>query len=304
MTSSLETAFERSLLQEGVRKDGRKLNQFRKLELAFGSRYGHVEVRLGNTWLAVQASATVTKPRPQRPFEGLFHISTDVSSMASPKFENGRQATEEEVMVSRMIEKAIRRSGALDLESLCIVAGHKCWMIRVDCHYLNYDGGLVDASCIGVAAALKHFRRPDTSIDGDRVIIHTAEERPPVPLSVLYVPVCVTWSFFEFVSTEDDSDGKGDDNEDKRVLALVDATASEQDIRQGEMTLTITKDRDLCQITKAGGPSLQPTAFTEYIDAAHLVAQQWTEQLHREIRHDFEVRNRGNVGLDLALNLR
>lgn len=36
--------------------------------------------------------------------------------------------TDEEVLVSRLIEKAMRRSRALDTEGLCIVAGEKVWM--------------------------------------------------------------------------------------------------------------------------------------------------------------------------------
>lgn len=62
--------------------------------------------------------------------------------MACPTFEAGRyedkqfiycvllisicySRSEEEVLVSRIIEKALRRSRAIDTEGLCIVAGEK-----------------------------------------------------------------------------------------------------------------------------------------------------------------------------------
>lgn len=171
-SSNIEQDFLRQVLAEGLRPDQRSFNDAREIEFNFGAEYGNVEVKLGKTRLVVQISASVKAPRSTAPFEGLFHITTDLSSMAHPKFENGTSNGVEKIMVSRMIEKSIIRSNALDLESLCIVAGKRCWMIRADVHYLNYDGGLVDASCAGVIAALLHFRLPDTSIDGENVIIH------------------------------------------------------------------------------------------------------------------------------------
>ena len=81
------------------------------------------------------------------------------------------RSSEDEIKVSRLIEKAIRRARALDLESLCIVAGQSCWSIRADVHFINHDGGLVDASCIGVIAALQHFKKPDFTIQGEEVIV-------------------------------------------------------------------------------------------------------------------------------------
>lgn len=281
--SSIEQSFVQNLLEEQKRVSGRRLDESRKLELAFGGPYGHVEVKMGRTRLVVQVSAQVAKPRDDRPFEGLFHITTDVSSMASPRFENGRQTTDE-LMVTRLIEKAIRRSNALDLESLCIAAGQSCWMVRADVHYLEYDGGFVDASCIGVIAGLLHFRRPDTSIDGSRTIVHSIDERPPVPLSVLHVPICVSWSFFE------------------KDIIVVDADEAEQDLRLGSMTLTINKDRDICQLTKAGKIPLTAAQILECSEQAHKRAREITDLIYDKLKTDFEQRNRGNLGFDPAQN--
>lgn len=36
-----------------------------------------------------------------------------------------RAASEEEVMINRMLDKVLRRSDAIDKESLCILAGHR-----------------------------------------------------------------------------------------------------------------------------------------------------------------------------------
>lgn len=156
--------------------------------------------------------------------------------------------TEQEVLLARLIEKAIRLSNAIDTEALCIVAGERCWHVRCDVHILSHDGGLVDASCIAVVVAIQHFRRPDVTVAGKHITVHTATERPPIPLSILHVPLCMTFSYF--------LDG---------MITLVDATLQEEMVRVGAMTITLNKFGEVCQIVKTGG---QPVEAVAVIDAA------------------------------------
>lgn len=79
--------------------------------------------------------------------------------------------SEEEVLISRIVEKALRRSRAIDTEGLCIVAGEKVWQIRVDILFLDHDGNLVDCASIAAITALLHFRRPDVTVSGEEVTI-------------------------------------------------------------------------------------------------------------------------------------
>lgn len=117
-----------------------------------------------------QVSASVVKPYEDSPFEGIFTISTEFSPMASSSFEPARVGPYE-LILSRTLDNTIRRARALDLESLCILAKKLVWSIRVDVHFLDHDGGLVDASCVAVIAALQNFRRPDIEIRGEEVQI-------------------------------------------------------------------------------------------------------------------------------------
>lgn len=39
------------------------------------------------------------------------------------------RSSEEEILIARQLEKAIRRSGAIDLESLCILASSKVYIL-------------------------------------------------------------------------------------------------------------------------------------------------------------------------------
>lgn len=107
--SVAERDFILEALRENVRLDGRGPDQFRSLNLSFGDEYGHVKLQVGKTRfvslprafiqiactnvfpsIVVRISAEVTKPRDDRPFDGLFNINLELSAMGSPAWENGR----------------------------------------------------------------------------------------------------------------------------------------------------------------------------------------------------------------------
>lgn len=140
------------------------------------------------------------------------------------------------MLLSRLLEKTIRRSGALDTESLCILAGQKCFHIRADAHILAHDGNLVDATCLALLAALQHFRRPDVEVHGETATIFTAREREPVKLNMQHQPFCVTTSFYENGS-----------------VMLQDATLLEEQCREGEMVVSMNRYGEVCQMAKYGG---------------------------------------------------
>ena len=80
-----------------------------------------------------------------RPNEGILNIYVELSPIAAPKFEVGR-LTDEGVEINRTLERCLKESRCLDLESLCIVSGEKVWSIRLDIQVLNHCGNLADAA--------------------------------------------------------------------------------------------------------------------------------------------------------------
>ncbi|MCJ1334336.1 hypothetical protein MMC10_011045 [Thelotrema lepadinum] len=269
-------------LGENVRLDGRTLEDLRPLELSFGDEYGVADVRLGKTRVLARISAEVTQPFPDRRFDGIFTIVTELSPMASPAFETGR-STDQETILSRLLEKAIRRSNALDTESLCILAGQKCWNVRADVHVLDYDGGLVDASCAAVVAALQHFRRPDVSIEGENVTIYTNEERVPVPLSMLHHPFCVTVSLFQ-----------------EGQLLVVDTTLQESRISEGEVIVTANRQGEVCQIAKLGGVPVDALLLLRCVELAAEKITRFSNVISEAVAKDFEKRNIGGLLTELS----
>lgn len=90
LPSTNEQAFLLSALREGIRLDARALDHFRPVSLHFGDQYGVADVRIGKTRVLVNVCAEVTAPYPDRKFDGIFTISTELSPIASPAFEVGR----------------------------------------------------------------------------------------------------------------------------------------------------------------------------------------------------------------------
>ncbi|KAL7664547.1 Uncharacterized protein ABC855_g2692 [[Candida] zeylanoides] len=278
--SANQEHFVREALKLGHRVDGRRLDEARAPAITLHDEYGHVEVQWGATRLAVRVSADITAPYDDRPFEGLFSISTEISPMASPQFDAAR-ANDDEVLVSRLIEKAIRRSNALDLEALCIVAGAKVWSIRADIHFLDFDGALVDSACLGVMVALQHFRKPDISVAGEDVVVHAMDERQPVALSVLHIPICVSFSFFNPSGVEENI--KGDRNDE---ISIVDASRQEEALRDGVLVITLNKNRELVQVSKSGGLPIDAAVLMALAQRAYAIAERLTNDTTALLKAD------------------
>ncbi|EPS38288.1 hypothetical protein H072_8042 [Dactylellina haptotyla CBS 200.50] len=279
--SLTEKTFVLEALKQNLRVDGRDLQSFRDIQLTFGDDYGFVDVRLGKTRVLARISAEVTRPRPDRQFEGMFTITTEMGPMASPAFEVGRP-TELDHTLSRLLEKSIRRSNALDVESLCIVTAQRVWSLRADVHFLSHDGNLIDVACIAVITALAHFRLPVVTVSGEDITIHPVEERVPVPLSLLHWPICVTFSFF------------GED-EDGEMICALDATAQEEALRVGDMTITINKNGEVCQIAKSGGVAVEAEVLMRCARLAAEKVKGVDKMIVDALREDEVQRNKGNL---------
>lgn len=148
----------------------------------------------------------MTKPYPDRSSEGILHINTELSVFAEI---SGISDNE----IRRILEKTIRESDAIDLESLCIVSGEKVWKITIDIRVIDYFGGnIIDAAVFAALSALRAFRKPDVSIESigveefsgknkTKLHIYNASEREPLPLALHHTPLSATIGLFKLDST-------------------------------------------------------------------------------------------------------
>lgn len=254
--SNCEKSFIVRTIAEGKRLDGRQMDESRVLRIYFGTDWGCCQVSLGETKILAQVSCEVQQPKPTRPNEGLLFINLELSPMGAPHFEAGRQS-ELAVQLNRLLEKCIKDSRCVDLESLCIVAEEKVWALRVDVNVLNHEGNLVDAASVAALTALSHFRCPDVTITGEETIIHDASERDPIPLSLHHYPVCVSYAVF---------------NSGENVAA--DPTAIEEKVSDSQIVYAVNAYRELCGL-HLGGNAL--TSYDIIVQCANRAAKRAAE---------------------------
>ncbi|CAI4218795.1 unnamed protein product [Parascedosporium putredinis] len=145
-----EKAFVLQAIEEKQRVDGRGLEDYRPLELTFGDDHGVAEVQLGKTRVLVKVSGEVSTPYTDRPFDGIFTIAAELSPSSRPQDDSAIRRAGRRVAVPHRRQEVLgapgRRARAL------------------------LDGNLVDAACVAVVAALRHFRKPDSSTEGESLL--------------------------------------------------------------------------------------------------------------------------------------
>lgn len=289
--SANEKKFIETALLSDLRVDGRRPFDYRNLTINFGKDDGSSEVQLGQTHVMGFVTAQLVQPYRDRPNEGTLSIYTEFSPMADPSFEPGRPG-ESAVELGRVIDRGLRESRAVDMESLCVVSGKSVWAIRVDLHILDNGGNLVDAANIAALAALSTFRRPECSLggdDGQEVIVHPPEVREPLPLIIHHLPVAVTFAFFRSEST-----------------LVIDPTHYEEAVMGGRMTVTLNANNDVCAIQKAGGEGVLQSVIMQCLRIACVKAGDITTKIknavetHNSARQLRKIKRHPSVNLDVG----
>ncbi|PIK38244.1 hypothetical protein BSL78_24921 [Apostichopus japonicus] len=275
IVSAAEKQFINSAIASGKRLDGRDTYDYRKVRITYGTERGCCEVQVGETRVLAQTSCEVVKPSGARPSEGMLHINLELSPMASPTFEPGRMSSFG-VELNRLLERSVRESKAVDTESLCIVVGVKVWQVRVDLHALNFDGNLLDCSSIAAIASLHHFRRPEVTVSGEQVTIHSLEDREPVALSIHHMPICVTFAFFQ--------EGK---------YLLVDPSDREESVMDGTMVVCMNIHRELCTVQMTGSMLLLKDQLSRCCQIAIVKVSEITEVIKSALANDAQARKEG-----------
>jgi exosome complex component RRP42 len=158
ITPSIKRDYLSKLASQGRRADGRKFDEFRKIELEIGyikKAEGSARVKIGNTQVVTGIKMDVGEPYPDTPNEGVMTTAAEMIPMASPDFEAG-PPREDAIELARVVDRGIRESQVIDVEKLCIEPGEKIWIVFIDIHILDYDGNLFDAASLASLAALKN----------------------------------------------------------------------------------------------------------------------------------------------------
>lgn len=265
------------------------------------------------TSVIASVSAEIVPPREQRPYEGMMQIITDISPMAGVEYDAngiaGGDAREREALFDRIVERAVRRTEAVDREALCIIAGKSVWCITVSVHLITDQGAAIDAAVLASMVALRHYRRPDASVEDGKVIVYSTDERIPVPLSFHHMPLCITYAVF-IVQPETDqqrhllmsqsrfaSRNEGDmadvDEEAGETdipVALMDPSLLEWTLAHSLVTFVVNAQREVCVIDKAGGVSLPYETMLSLLQDAALRASELSSLVEEALSNDAQTR--------------
>ncbi|XP_050303583.1 exosome complex component RRP45 [Anthonomus grandis grandis] len=266
-------------LTEWRRLDGRAFDEFRNLQIEFGKDWGCCYVSLGKTRVIAQVSCELQVPKSSRPSEGILNINLELNPIGEPNFEAGRQS-EMLAQLSRLLEKCIKDSKAVDLESLCVKMNERVWSFRVDINLLNHEGNIVDCASIAALAALAHFRRPDVTCDGTDFKIHSIKERDPIPTVLHHYPVCISYAIFN-----------GGD------FIIADPTLLEEGVAEAFLTVSVNAYRELCGLHLGGKVQITPDVIFETTNKAARRACEVIELIKTSVETDtntkIEARTRG-----------
>ena len=162
ITPSIKKDYLINLAKNGKRADGRKPDEFRKIEIETNiiqKAEGSARVKIGNTQVVAGIKMDVGEPYPDSPNEGVMTTAAELIPLASPDFEAG-PPREDSIELARVVDRGIRESKLIDVEKLCIEPHEKVWIVFIDIHIIDYDGNLFDAASLASLAALMTAKVP------------------------------------------------------------------------------------------------------------------------------------------------
>lgn len=246
-------------LQANIRTDGRKLTEFRDISIETDvskSAEGSARVKIGNTELIVGVKMSVNEPYLDTPDKGNLMVNAELLPLSSPEFEPGPPGIEA-IELARIVDRGIRESKAIDTEKLCIKVGEKVWSVIIDVCTINADGNLIDAAALGALAALKTARFPHYDEEKNEI---DYKKKTSKPLPIIREPIAVTvYKLEEHI--------------------FVDTLPEEEKMFDARLTVTCTKEGNICSLQKGGESPLT----VEEIDKMAALALQKGEELRGHI---------------------
>ncbi len=144
------------IIESGERLDGRKFDEYRKIEIDIGvykRAEGSARVKIGNTQVACGVKLGEAVPYPDSPNEGTLTTTAELVPMASPTFQPG-PPDENAIELARVVDRGIREAKTINMKKLCITPAEKVKSVFVDTYVVDHDGNFMDAAALGAIAAL------------------------------------------------------------------------------------------------------------------------------------------------------
>jgi exosome complex component RRP42 len=245
-------------LKKGIRYDGRKLLDYREIKVEPGFAHGaegSAKVTIGDTEIIAGVKIAIEKPYPDTPDKGNLMVNAELRPMSNPNFETGPPG-EQAIELSRVVDRGIRESKAIDQEKLCIEKGEKVWSVIIDLVPLNSSGNLLDAGALAALVALKNTVFPKLTDEGIVNYDEKTKEKLPLQKEPIEVTVIKIGEYF-----------------------IIDPLPEEEELLDARLTVAITKDNKICAMQKGG---TEPLSIDE-IDKMVGIAQDKSNELRKLI---------------------
>jgi exosome complex component RRP42 len=242
---------------KGMRYDGRQLENFRPVTIEYNvtkNAEGSARVKIGDTEVIAGVKLSVETPYPDTPKDGNLMVGTELLPLSSPDFEAG-PPNEESIEISRVVDRGLRESKAIDTRKLCISEGEKVWSASIDICTINSAGNLLDAAALAAVAALTEARFP--SYDGKIIDYkHLTDKKLPINRLPVSITVLKMGDFF-----------------------FVDPTIEEEKVFDARLTVALTADGKICAMQKGGDVPLTIDEISKMIEIASAKAAELTAKL-------------------------
>jgi len=251
-------------LERGVRIDGRKLTDYRKISVVIDyvkKAEGSALVKLGDTTVVVGVKLEEGKPFEDTPNQGNLFVNVELLPLAYESFEPG-PPDENAIELARVIDRSLRDSKAIDLSKLIIIPNTLVWNVWVDVYVLDYDGNVTDASMLASIIALYNTYLPKITINENKVEIDRSKKEQRLPMVKPVVTVTV---------------GKIG-----RFL-LVDPDLEEEGILDAKISFSYTIDGNIVGIQKYGHGSFSIQELIEAENLGRISSQKLFEELKKYI---------------------
>ena len=240
-------------LNKGIRYDGRKPTQYRPVTVETGisaNAEGSARVRIGETEVLVGVKMALETPYPDTPDKGNLMVNVELLPLSSPKFETGPPGIQA-IEMSRVVDRGIRESQALDQKQLCVTAGEKVWSVIIDVCPVNDAGNLADAASLGAMAALKNAVFPEVDEAGSCVYARKTDKHLPIAKDVIEVTVFRIGNHY-----------------------IVDPLPEEEKFADARLTVAVTGEKKISALQKGGD---LPLSIQEIDEMAGIALEQVTK---------------------------
>jgi exosome complex component RRP42 len=251
MSNSIVSKLKRKKIEEviktGKRMDGRDLLQYREWQIKTGfleKSEGSAEVKLGKTHIVVGVKTGIGTPFEDSPDEGVMMVNAEYTPVAHPTWEPG-PPPDDAIELARVVDRGLRAAEVLSMEELGLVSGEKVQMVFIDLYVLNYDGDLIDACSAGALAALSTAEISDFKVSGGQVT--QTDKKKKLKLKAHPIAATVVKIGEEFVA---------------------DATADEEEVMDGRITVTLDENGNINAIQKMGAIGLSVDEIKKCINIA------------------------------------